>query len=60
MAANGDVVAVQGHTGSHLGLPDEDEMALSVIWLVTVVDGALRRWRLVEDTAAHRREHGLG
>jgi hypothetical protein len=29
-------VAVQGHTtGSHLGLPDEDVMALSVIWLVT-------------------------
>jgi hypothetical protein len=61
IAASGDVVAVQGHTtGSHLDLPDEEEMHLSLIWLVTVVEGAVRRWRLVEDTAEHRREHGLG
>ena len=60
IAASGDVVAVQGHTtGSHLDLPDEDEVQLSAIWLVTVVDGAVRRWRLVEDTAAHRRACGL-
>ena len=60
IAASGDVVAVQGHTtGSHLDLPDEDEVQLSAIWLVTVVDGAVRRWRLVEDTAAHRRAYGL-
>ena len=51
---------MQGHTtGSHLDLPDEDEVQLSAIWLVTVVDGAVRRWRLVEDTAAHRRAYGL-
>jgi hypothetical protein len=60
IAVSDDVVAVQGHTtGSHLGLADEDELALSVIWLVTVVDGAVRRWQLVQDTAANRRAHGL-
>jgi ketosteroid isomerase-like protein len=60
IAVRGDVVAVQGHTtGSHLELTDEDELALSVIWLVTVADGAVSRWQLVPDTAANRREHGL-
>jgi len=56
----GDVAAVQGHTtGSHLALPDEEEFAQSLIRLAAIADGAVRRWRLVEDTAALRREHGL-
>jgi hypothetical protein len=60
IAVSANVVAVQGHTtGSHLDLADEDELALSVIWLVTVVNGAVRRWQLVADTAPNRREHGL-
>jgi hypothetical protein len=44
IAVSGGVAAVQGHTtGSHLDLPDEEEMQLSLIWLVTVADGAVRR-----------------
>jgi hypothetical protein len=35
-------VAVLGHTtGSHLGLPDHEERALSLIWLAEVKDGQL-------------------
>ena len=57
---NGNVVAVRGHTtGSHLDLADDDELALSVIWLVTVVDGAVSCWQLAADTAPHRAAHGL-
>src|SRR2546421_11216698 len=42
IAADGSRVAVLGaKTGSHLGLPDEDERSLSVIWLAGVKDGAL-------------------
>jgi ketosteroid isomerase-like protein len=60
IATDGDVVAVQGHTtGSHLGLADEEESRQSLIWLATVVDGAVRRWQLVADTAAHRDRYGL-
>ncbi len=51
--------AVLGHTtGSHLGLPDDEEVGLSLIWRVTVVDGAVGRFRLVEDNAGNRAEHG--
>jgi ketosteroid isomerase-like protein len=53
-------VAVLGHTtGSHLGLPDHEERALSVIWFAEVQDGQLRSWRLLEDTPARRAELGL-
>jgi hypothetical protein len=53
-------VAVLGHTiGSHLGLPDHEERALSVIWLAGVQDGRLRYWRLLEDTPARRAELSL-
>jgi hypothetical protein len=30
-----------------------------VIWLVTVVDGAVARWQLVPDDAPNRRRYGL-
>jgi ketosteroid isomerase-like protein len=54
-------VAVLGHTsGSHLGLTDEEERNLSVIWLAEVADGRLRCWRLLEDTPDRRREFGFG
>jgi ketosteroid isomerase-like protein len=60
IAVDGAVVAVQGWTtGSHLGLPDEDELELSLIWLATVVDGAVSRWQLIEDVDANRRRFGL-
>jgi ketosteroid isomerase-like protein len=53
-------VAVLGHTtGSHLGLPDHEERALTVIWLAEVRDGQLRSWRLLEDTPDRRAELGL-
>ncbi|MGH9216003.1 MAG: nuclear transport factor 2 family protein [Acidimicrobiales bacterium] len=53
-------VAVLGTTtGSHLGLPDADELKLGVIWLAEVTDGALSRWQIVEDTPLARAEAGL-
>ena len=53
-------VAVLGHTtGSHLGLPAEEEQAVTLIWLAEVSDGLVRSWTLVEDTPAARREWGL-
>lgn len=46
-------------TGSHLGLPDHEEMKLGVIWLAEVTDGALSRWQIVADTPLARAEAGL-
>jgi hypothetical protein len=55
IAADGDRVAVLGHTtGSHLGLPDEQERTHTLIWVAEVEDGRVRVWRLVEDNAANR------
>jgi ketosteroid isomerase-like protein len=53
-------VAVLGYTtGSHLGLADDEERKLSVIWLAEVRDGQLCSWRLLEDTPQRRAELGL-
>ena len=53
-------VAVLGHTtGSHLGLPAEEEQALMLIWVAEVSGGLVRSWALVEDNPAARREWGL-
>jgi hypothetical protein len=53
-------VAVLGHTtGSHLGLPDDEEARLPVIWVAEVRDGALRVWRVLDDSPQLRREFGL-
>ncbi len=53
-------VAVLGHTtGSHLGLADDEERGLSLIWFAEVTGGRLRCWRLLEDTPDRRRELGL-
>jgi ketosteroid isomerase-like protein len=53
-------VAVLGHTtGSHLGLPDEQERELTLIWVATVAGGRVSGWRLLEDTAELRRDLGL-
>ena len=46
-------------TGSHLGLPAEEEQELTLIWLAEVSDGLVRSWMLVEDTQQARREWGL-
>jgi ketosteroid isomerase-like protein len=60
MSEHGDVVATVGHTtGSHLGLPEAQERALSLIWLCRVVDGRVAGWTLIDDTPAHRGRYGL-
>ena len=60
IAERAGVVAVLGHTtGSHLGLPDEEESQLTLIWVAEVVDGALHSWRLIEDTPDNRQQFRL-
>jgi ketosteroid isomerase-like protein len=59
-ATEGNRVAVLGTTtGSHVGLPDDEERRLSVIWIAEVDGEALRAWRIVEDTAQARTRLGL-
>ena len=49
-----------GHTrGSHLGLPDEEESKLTLVWLAEVRDSRVASWTLVEDTHQRRRELGF-
>ena len=56
----GDDVAVLGSTtGSHLGLPDDEERQLTVIWRATVQDGLLTLWQIIEDSPAQRALLGL-
>jgi hypothetical protein len=51
---------VLGHTtGSHLGLPDDEEVQLLVIWVAEVRHGALSLWRILDDSPAARYEFGL-
>lgn len=60
VAVRGDRVAILGHTtGSHLGLPDEEERKLTLIWLVDVEGERVAAWILVEDTPDHRRTYAL-
>jgi hypothetical protein len=60
LAAAGARVAVLGSTtGSHLGLPDEEEMGLGVIWLADAVDGRVSRWQVADDTEARRASEGV-
>ena len=58
--ARGTEVLVCGHTtGSDLGLRDEDESRLAVIWRAEVTSGLLTLWQIIEDTPARRQELGL-
>ncbi len=60
LAESGGVVAILGHTiGSHLRLSDVEESKLSLIWVATVENNLVTRWRLVEDTPRNREECGL-
>jgi hypothetical protein len=60
LAARGGQVAILGHTtGSHLGLPDEEESKQTLIWIGDVTEGRLSVWRLAGDTPDHRRIYGL-
>jgi hypothetical protein len=57
---DGARVALLGHTtGSHLGLPDEQEALEDVIWTAEARDGRLSRWSIVEDTPQVRQRLGL-
>jgi len=56
----GDEVLVLGSTtGSHLGLPDQEERGLKVIWRATVRDGLLGLWQVIDDTPGQRAFLGL-
>lgn len=60
MTVDGNRVAVLGTTtGSHFGLPPEEEMKLSVIWLAEVSDGSLSQWQLAENTLELRTDLGM-
>jgi ketosteroid isomerase-like protein len=60
VAVEGERVAVLGSTtGSHLGLSDEDEKALTLIWVADISDERVRAWRLIEDNATNRTAFGL-
>jgi ketosteroid isomerase-like protein len=60
IAVEGDRVAVLGHTtGSHLGLPDEEESQLPLIWTADVRDERLESWNILEDSVELRRALGL-
>ena len=49
-----------GHTtGSHLGLADDEETKITVIWRAEVRDGRLAAWQIIEDTPAARTALGL-
>ena len=60
LAASGERVAVLGTTtGSHLGLPDDEEGVLDVIWVAEVVAGRLSRWQVCDDAPELRRQLGI-
>ena len=60
IAGDATSVAVLGTTtGSHLELPDEQEMELQVIWSAEVLDGRLSLWRVAEDTPELRHQMGI-
>jgi len=54
-----DVLVLGSTTGSHLGLPDQEERQLKVIWRATVRDGLLTLWQVIEDTPGQRALLGL-
>jgi ketosteroid isomerase-like protein len=54
-----DVLVLGSTTGSHLGLSDQEESQLKVIWRATVRDGLLTLWQVIEDTPGQRALLGL-
>jgi hypothetical protein len=60
VATIGSRVAVLGTTtGSHLGLVDDEEMALDVIWIAEVTNGTLSSWCIAADSPELRRQLGI-
>jgi hypothetical protein len=56
----GNLVAVLGSTtGSHLGLPDDEEKRLPVIWTAEVENGLLKTWSILDDDLRTRKALGL-
>jgi len=54
-----EVLVLGSTTGSHLGLPDQEERQLGVIWRATVRDGLLELWQVIDDTPGQRALLGL-
>jgi hypothetical protein len=55
-----DQVAILGHTtGSHLGLPDEEEATMTLIWVARIVGGLVASWTLIDGTPENRRAFSL-
>ena len=54
-----DVLVLGGTTGSHLGLSDQEERQLKVIWRATVHGGLLTLWQVIDDTPGQRALLGL-
>src|SRR5215475_4832885 len=54
-----DVLVLGSTTGSHLGLPDEQERQLKLIWRAIVRDGLLVLWQIMADTPGQRSSLGL-
>jgi ketosteroid isomerase-like protein len=54
-----DVLVLGSTTGSHLGLPDDEERELQVIWRATVREGLVALWQVIEDTPGQRAFLGL-
>ena len=60
ISENDGTVAILGHTtGSHLGLPDDEERQRTLIWVGDTADGAVTRWRLIEDNSTNRVAYSL-
>jgi ketosteroid isomerase-like protein len=60
MAERGGLVAVLGcTTGSHLGLPDDEERKMTLIWAAEVAEGLLNNWHLHDDNLKNRRRFYL-
>jgi hypothetical protein len=58
-SVEGRVAVLGTTTGSHLGLADEAELQLGVLWQADVADGLLTRWAVVEDNGRSRAETGI-
>ena len=60
-AQNPGGVAMLGHTtGSHLGLPDDEESKQTLIWNAGLRNGKVSAWLILPDTPRGREVLGLG
>jgi ketosteroid isomerase-like protein len=58
-SSDGEVALVGHTTGSHLGLTDDEESLLTLIWTAECLQGSVRSWTLAEDTPFTRDRYGL-